>query len=75
MEALLSSEVQHVHEQQRPRTARVNTLKMSVAGAVAWLSAPPPEHSCQPPQVPTMLYRQQECTHSKMPTDADSWSV
>jgi hypothetical protein len=26
----------------RPRTARVNTLKMSVAEALAWLRAPPP---------------------------------
>ena len=45
VEALLSSDVQRLHEQQRPRTARVNTLKMSVATALAWLSSPPPEHS------------------------------
>ena len=56
VEALLSAEVQRVHEQQRPRTARVNTLKMAVADAVAWLSSPPPEHSSQSPQVPHLLH-------------------
>ena len=28
-----------------PRTARVNTLKMTVAEALAWLREPPAEHS------------------------------
>ena len=47
VEGLLSSEVQQLHEQPRPRTARVNTLYMSVADAVAWLSSPPQDH-CPP---------------------------
>ena len=57
VEGLLSSEVQRMHEQPRPRTARVNTLKMSVADAVAWLSSPPQEHGCQPIQVRAVLRR------------------
>jgi hypothetical protein len=45
VEGLLSRQVQHAHEQQRPRSARVNTLKMSVSQALQWLSSPPLEHS------------------------------
>ena len=45
VEGLLSKDVQRAHEQQRPRSSRVNTLKMSVAQALRWLSSPPPEHS------------------------------
>ena len=62
MEELLSAEVQRVHDQQRPRTARVNTLKMSVADAVDWLRSPHPEHSCQPLQV--HVTNIQQCGHS-----------
>lgn len=45
VEGLLSKDVQQALEQQRPRSARVNTLKMSVAQVVRWLSSPPPEYS------------------------------
>ena len=62
MEELVSSEVQRVHNQQRPRTARVNTLKMSVADAVDWLRSPHPEHGCQPLQV--LSKDIQQCSHS-----------
>ena len=45
MEALLGAKLQHMHKQQQPRSARVNTLKMSVPQALAWLRAPPAAHS------------------------------
>ena len=45
VEALLGAKLQHLHKQQQPRSARVNTLKMSVPQALAWLRSPPPVHS------------------------------
>ena len=45
VEALLGAKLQHMHKQQQPRSARVNTLKMSVPQALAWLRSPPPVHS------------------------------
>ena len=51
VEALLGAELQHMHKQQQPRSARVNTLKMSVPQALAWLRSPPPEHSPFAPKV------------------------
>ena len=44
VEALLGAKLQHMHKQQQPRSARVNTLKMSVPQALAWLRSPPPAH-------------------------------
>lgn len=42
VQALLPSRAREEAAARRPRTARVNTLKMSVAEALAWLRNPPP---------------------------------
>ena len=57
VEGLLSKDVQQAHSQQRPRSARVNTLKMSVAQVLRWLSSPPPNYSSHAHKVCEPLHK------------------